>query len=165
MLHVNCICFALMLIYCDASQLIPFAFCVYVCTCLIRIIFQEAGMKKLNIMQIVASYRRRVQYYQWKFDTLKMKLEDMNAYIRTIEKCVVSRICHCCIASQNNKCLEIEFIIFIVISYFFFTSTGKVTKEIQQWLRQKQDGRIEDTSRQTERNRSNRQQANTENSL
>lgn len=54
--------------------------------------FQEAGMKKLDIMQMVASYRRRVQYYQWKLDTLKMKKEDLNTYIRTIEKCVVSRL-------------------------------------------------------------------------
>lgn len=55
-------------------------------------LFQEAGMKKLDIMQMVASYRRRVQYYQWKLDTLKMKIDDMNACKRTIEKCVVRDI-------------------------------------------------------------------------
>lgn len=75
-------------------------------------------MKKLNIMQMVASYRRRVQYYQWKFDTLKMKIEDMNACIRTIEKCVVSEA-HSIPSSHNNRS-ECDLLLF----YFYFPPKG-----------------------------------------
>lgn len=50
---------------------------------------QEAGKKKLKVMQKAAIFRRHVQCQEWKHKVLKMKIEDMNNFIKIIDKCKV----------------------------------------------------------------------------
>lgn len=56
----------------------------------------------MKVIQNVEVYRSRVQYYQWKSETHKMKIDDMKIFIRTIEKCIVSRNSHMLKVTVNS---------------------------------------------------------------
>lgn len=62
----------------------------YLRICMIYcLLTQEAGKKKLKVMQKAAIFRRHVQCQEWKHKVLKMKIEDMNNFIKIIDKCKV----------------------------------------------------------------------------
>lgn len=53
---------------------------------------QEAGKKKLKVMQNASAFRRHVQCQEWKHKVLKMKIDDMKNFIKFIDKCKVKSI-------------------------------------------------------------------------
>lgn len=62
---------------------------------------QEAGTKKLKIMQKAAAFRRHVQCQEWTHKQLKMKIDDQKNYIKFIEKCKVkSRRTHSLVQNE-----------------------------------------------------------------
>ena len=54
-------------------------------------VIQEAGLKKLKIMENAAIFRSKVRCQEWRHRMLKMKIEDMNSFRNTIEKCKVTK--------------------------------------------------------------------------
>jgi hypothetical protein len=53
--------------------------------------FQKAGMKKLRALENSAMFRRKITMKEWEHKVLKMKVHDLREFVKTIEKCKITK--------------------------------------------------------------------------
>lgn len=52
---------------------------------------QKAGMKKLRALENAAMFRRKITMKEWEHKVLKLKVRDLKEFVKTIEKCKITK--------------------------------------------------------------------------
>lgn len=54
-------------------------------------IIKKAGLKKLRALSNAAMFRRKITMKEWEHKVLKLKVRDLKEFVKTIEKCKITK--------------------------------------------------------------------------